>query len=184
MALFYLIRHGEPDYDAVAKLGFFGYGLCLAPLSKRGIEQVEMTADDKRLLEADIIVSSPYTRALETASIISRKTGKKIIIEPELHEWISDKTNTLSTEEEANALFKEFIECKGVYPSDSERKWEELSSLKERVERIADKYAKYNKVIFVAHGMVCKVLAYASSMRYAEIIECEYKEGQKNPKFF
>ena len=26
MALFYLIRHGEPDYDAVAKIGFYGFG--------------------------------------------------------------------------------------------------------------------------------------------------------------
>lgn len=78
--------------------------------------QSEITAEDSRLLDADVIVSSPYTRALQTAAIISRKTNKKIIIEPELHEWIADKTNSLSPGKEAAALSKEFNEYRGVYP--------------------------------------------------------------------
>lgn len=32
MALFYLIRHGEPDYDAVTKLGFYGFGRRIASM--------------------------------------------------------------------------------------------------------------------------------------------------------
>lgn len=86
MALFYLIRHGEPNYEAVSEIGFYGFGRSFAPLSSRGIMQAEATAEDSRLLDADIIVSSPYTRALQTAAIISRKVNKPIIIEPELHE--------------------------------------------------------------------------------------------------
>lgn len=93
MALFYLIRHGEPDYDAVAKLGFYGFGRSFAPLSENGLKQVEETAKDSRLLDADLIICSPYTRALKTAAIISRKTNKEIVVEPELHEWIVDKTD-------------------------------------------------------------------------------------------
>lgn len=83
MALYYLVRHGEPDYEAIANIGFYGFGRSFAPLSERGIKQVEIAANNNRLLTADIIVSSPYTRALQTAAIISRKINKEIIIEPQ-----------------------------------------------------------------------------------------------------
>jgi len=32
MALFYLTRHGEPDYDSVAQRGFYGFGCSFAPI--------------------------------------------------------------------------------------------------------------------------------------------------------
>ena len=73
MALFYLVRHGEADYSQLMENGFFGFGRDFAPLSKTGIEQVEKTAKDQRLKSAQIIVTSPYTRALQTAAIISSK---------------------------------------------------------------------------------------------------------------
>ena len=72
MALFYLIRHGEPIYDNMLEKGFWGFGRDFAPLSEKGIEQAEITAKDIRLKSAEIIVSSPYTRAMQTAQIISR----------------------------------------------------------------------------------------------------------------
>ncbi|MBO5110724.1 MAG: histidine phosphatase family protein [Clostridia bacterium] len=183
MALFYLVRHGEPDYDAVARLGFYGFGLNFAPLSEAGIRQAKQTAADPRLLEAELIVSSPYTRALQTAAILADALHKEIVVEPELHEWINDKTNTLSSDEEAARLFREFKENKGVYPDGEEKCWETVASLQARVRRVADKYATYNKVIFVAHGMVCKVLARAERMSYAEIIPCQYESGQEVPFF-
>lgn len=178
MALFYLIRHGEPDYDAVANIGFYGFGRSFAPLSEKGIKQVETTAEDSRLSDADIIISSPYTRALQTAAIISRKINKEIIIEPELHEWIADKTNSLRSGEEAVELSIEFNKYKGVYPDDAQMKWEELKSLRERMKRVADKYAEYDKVIIVGHGMAFRTLTYIETMRPAEIIECRYEIGQ------
>ncbi len=183
MALFYLIRHGEPDYEAVSNIGFYGFGRSFAPLSPKGIKQAEATAEDIRLTGADIIVSSPYTRALQTAAIISRKTGKNIIIEPELHEWIADKTNTLRSGKEAAELSKEFNKYEGVYPDGKEMRWETLESLKERAKRVADKYAEYDKVIIVAHGMLFRTLTYIEKMAPAEIIECRYEKGQEDCKY-
>ncbi len=183
MALFYLIRHGEPNYEAVSSIGFYGFGRSFAPLSEKGIKQAEATAEDIRLADADIIVSSPYTRALQTAAIISRKTGKKIIIEPELHEWIADKTNTLRSGKEAAELSKEFNEYKGVYPDGKEMRWETLASLKERAKRVADKYAEYDKVIIVAHGMLFRTLTYIEKMAPAEIIECRYEKCQADCEY-
>jgi len=141
---------------------------------------VERTAEDYRLLDAQVIVSSPYTRALQTAAIIS----KKIIVEPELHEWIADKTNNLSSGAEAVELSMEFKKYKGVYPHGQEMRWESLASLRERMRRVADKYATYDRVIIVGHGMAFRTLTYIEKMAPAEIIECEYERGQPECEYF
>lgn len=183
MALFYLIRHGQPDYDAVADIGFYGFGRSFAPLSEEGIRQAELVAEDSRLLDAEIIISSPYTRALQTAAIISRKINKKVMVEPESHEWIADRTNSLSSGKEAMKLAQEFNRYKGVYPDGKEMRWETLASVRTRMRRVADKYAEYDKVIIVGHGMAFRTLTYIEKMSPAEIIECKYEKGQADCEY-
>lgn len=183
MALFYLIRHGEPDYEAVSKLGFYGFGRSFAPLSERGLKQAEETAKDAGLLDADLIICSPYTRALQTAAIISREIDKEIVVEPELHEWIVDMTNSITSSEEVAMLGKEFQEYKGIYPEGQEMRWETLSSLKTRIKRVADKYADCNKVIIVGHGMAFRILKYIEHIAPGEIVECEYEKGQEDCEY-
>ena len=92
MAKFYLIRHGEPDYTYGDTHGFIGHGHDLAPLKQDKIKYVIETSKDPRLKNAQIIVSSPYTRALQTANIISKETGIDIVIEPDIREWQPDLT--------------------------------------------------------------------------------------------
>ena len=48
--------------------------------------QAEAAARDPRLKNAEFIVSSPYTRALQTAQIISRETGLPVAVDLDLHE--------------------------------------------------------------------------------------------------
>lgn len=183
MALLYLIRHGEADYSEMIEKGFWGFGRSFAPLSQKGVMQVEMTANDERLRSAQLIVSSPYTRALQTAAIISRETGLKICVDVDLHEWEPDKTNQYTTSEEAFELNQEFNLYKGVYPEGKNMKWETLDEMKSRMHRVADKYASYDKVIFVGHGMAFRTLAYIEKMNPAEIIECSYIIGQKDCEY-
>lgn len=71
MATFYLIRHGRPDYTYGDTHGFIGQGHDFAPLKQDRIKEVIKTSKDVRLKNAQIIVASPYTRALQTASIVS-----------------------------------------------------------------------------------------------------------------
>ena len=180
MAIFYLIRHGEADYSEMLEKGFYGFGRSFAPLSEKGIEQAEKTAIDDRLKTAEVIVSSPYTRALQTAAIISRETGLKICVEVDLHEWEPDKTNRYTTSEEAFMLTHEFNFYKGKYPEGQQMRWETLDEVRERMRRVADKYANYDKVIFVGHGMAFRTLAYIEQMKPAEIVECSYHTGQED----
>jgi len=178
MALFYLVRHGEANYDDMLENGFWGFGRDFAPLSEKGQEQAEITAKDARLKNAELIVSSPYTRALQTAQIISRQTGIWVEVDMDLHEWIPDVNNQYETSEESFAFAREFTKLNGEYPSGQKFRWETLSHMRERMMRAADRYSDYDKVIFVGHGMVFRCLTYIEKMEHAEIIECTYQKGQ------
>lgn len=183
MAIYYLIRHGEADYNKLKESPFFGFGRDLAPLSEKGIIQSYETANDERLKTAELIISSPYTRALQTAQIISIATGIEVKVEIDLHEWLPDLTNTYTSSQEAFDLTEEFIEFKGVYPKETIKRWETLDDMKTRMNRIADKYSEYDKVIIVGHGMSLRALAYIEEMKPAEIVECLYKKGQGECKY-
>ena len=178
MAIFYLVRHGEPVYDHMLENGFWGFGRDFAPLSPKGREQAEMAAKDIRLKSADIIISSPYTRALQTAQIISRETGICVEVDIDLHEWIPDMNNLYKTSEESFAFAHEFTRFKGEYPPGEKFRWETLSHMRQRMRRVVDKYSDYKKVIFVGHGMAFRCLTYIEKMSPAEIIECVYQKGQ------
>ena len=86
------IRHGEPDKAEVEKRGFIGQGRDLAPLTEEGIRQAEEVSLNSILEGCQLIVSSPYTRALQTAAILSKNTGLNIKVEGDVHEFILDKT--------------------------------------------------------------------------------------------
>ena len=100
MTKFILVRHGEPTYAEVRELGFKGHGFALAPLTNEGIREVEKTAENEIFENSDILISSPYTRAMQTASIIGNKYNLRVNVEVLLHEWIPDLTHNYNTVEE------------------------------------------------------------------------------------
>ena len=183
MAIFYLVRHGEADYTKVEECGCWGFGRDLAPLSESGVKQAEQTAMDKRLKNADIIVSSPYTRALQTAHIISYHTGIKVVVESKLHEWQPDLTNQYKSAAEVIALKDEFIKCQGVCPEGENTRWETLEHMRIRMRQVADKYADYEKVIIVGHGMSLRTLTYIEELKPAGVVELNYETGQPDCKY-
>ena len=83
---------------------------------KKEDNRQKITAKDARLKEAELIVSSPYTRALQTAQILSRETGIRVEVDIDLHEWIPDENNQYETSEESFAFAREFTEFNGEYP--------------------------------------------------------------------
>lgn len=66
-----------------------------------------MTTEDI-LKNSEIIISSPYIRALQTAAIISKETKIPLTVEIDLREWQPDKIFQYGTAEESFALHKEF----------------------------------------------------------------------------
>ena len=89
--MFYFVRHGQTDYSERNAKIYQGFGVNLAPLTEEGVRQIEETARDPRLKGADLILSSPYTRALQTAAILSKALMAPIAVETGLHEWLANK---------------------------------------------------------------------------------------------
>ena len=61
--------------------------------------------------------------------------------------------------------------------------WETLESLRKRIRDVAEKYADYDKVIIVGHGMAFRTLKQIEHINYGEIIECKYEKGQKDCEY-
>ena len=167
---FILIRHGEPRYDEVIERGYFGMGYDLGKLTERGVLQAEQRAKDPLLKDAELIISSPYTRALQTAAIISRVTGIKLTVENDLHEWMPD--TKFLFDQDANQSFQEYLQAKGIRQLNHQYRWESYGDLKKRVELSLIKYKNYKKVIVVCHGIVMSTLT-----RFDDVIEhCGVRE--------
>lgn len=152
MTTFVFIRHGEPRYDEVIERGYKNQGYDLGKLTERGISQAENVALDERLLDAEIIVASPYTRALQTAAIISRITQIKLLVENDLHEWMPDKT--FSDRNDLDMAYPEFIKLNGVRTPQSNFHYETLEEVHTRAKNALKPYLKHKKVIVVCHGIV------------------------------
>jgi broad specificity phosphatase PhoE len=167
---FILVRHGEPRYDEVIEKGYVGMGYDLGKLSENGVRQAEERAKDPSLKDAEIIISSPYTRALQTAAIISRLTDIPLTVENDLHEWMPDTKFIFDLN--ANDSFQEYLSAHGVRNVSHRYRWESYSDLKKRVQLTLIKYKNYKKVIVVCHGIVMSALT-----RFDDVIEhCGVRE--------
>lgn len=170
------IRHGEPDSSGVDSRGFIGQGRDFAPLTPAGIEQAAQAAAHHLLTGSQLIVSSPYTRALQTAAIISRHTGLDIQVELDLHEFIPDKTFQMKGEAESKELHHDFMHCCGEYPDGESRKWETIGEIIRRTQPVLNKYVDlgYEKIIVVAHGGVIRRYTGVGLIAHGEVCEVEY----------
>lgn len=169
--MFYLIRHGETDYSERGTKIYQGHGENLAPLTERGIQQILETAKDPRLKDADMIISSPYTRAIHTSAILSKELQINIRIETDIHEWQADKQYNFLCSEIAEKHCKEFNIYDGIYPKGISLTWENNEMLKNRLHTVLDKYKSYEKIIVVCHGMLIHSVYQDRWLENGEIIE-------------
>ena len=82
----YLTRHGQTMFNVVFGETKQDPGIEDPPLTEIGLQQAAELAE--RLLEFDIskIISSPYTRALETARILGNRIDAPVTIDPDVRE--------------------------------------------------------------------------------------------------
>lgn len=172
------VRHGEPDKTYVDEKGFIGMGRDMAPLTELGIAQAKVASRSPLLQGSQVIVASPYTRALYTAAILSKNVNLDILVEIDLHEFLPDKTFQVKGEEENSKLHKEFIKCRGEYPQGEEKKWETISEIIKRTKPVMDKYYNlgYEKIVVVAHGGVIRRYTGIDVIAYGEVLEVEYNK--------
>ncbi|MCL2573055.1 MAG: phosphoglycerate mutase family protein [Defluviitaleaceae bacterium] len=101
------MRHSEPAYPNFEEMGLIGFGRDLASLTPKGIEIADKAAKNPMLDGADIIVSSPLTRALQTAGIIARHTDLPLEVELGFIERRVDLSQKLN-HAERESLYKDY----------------------------------------------------------------------------
>ena len=171
------MRHSEPDYSFVRERNYIGHGIDLAQLTENGIQIAESASFDSRLDDAEIIVSSPYTRALQTAAIISKNRRLDIKVELDLHEWMPDLSFRCSSKEEASALARLCNECRGVCPPDSAVQFENLEDVFNRAKKALLRYGEYKKILVVTHGMVMCRFHFEPHIPFCGISEIDFDES-------
>ena len=167
-----LVRHGEPDYSEVDNKGYSGFNH-LAPLTAKGMEQANIVSQDELFLNAEIIISSPYTRALHTAAIIAKNLSLGLIVDVGFHERLPDIKNELKTKEELQNSFKEYELFKGIHDDNKLHYWESIEQQIDRIKHSLNKHMMYKKVIIVTHGELIRRFS-AVRLPFCGLAQIEY----------
>jgi len=165
-----LIRHSEPDYSFIDDKMSCQWSN-LAPLTKKGIDLAKETKNDPRI-QTGKVLSSPYTRAFQTATILF--PDREITIEPMLHEWLPDETFQTPAKE-VYLQNKKYKAALGTHQS-KEDTWEEKSKMIKRINDVIEKYKELGeeKIIIVAHERIINMaLDNYQKIPFCGIIEIE-----------
>jgi len=148
------VRHGQGDHNASLK----GWKLCDPPLNATGEDQVRALADQMkpRLKEFELIVVSPLTRAMQTATGGFAGAKASWMLQPLLRERMGAPCDTGRSKSELLQSFPQLVRWKGideldeVWWSTSFIEWDLMS----RVEQLEDWIsARPEKTIaVVGHG--------------------------------
>ena len=162
MATVYLVRHGEADYAPIRARGWPGAVADLAPLTRLGIEQAGTAARQLTRVGAARIVSSPMTRALQTAAVIASRLSLVVEVDIDLREWLPDDTFGWRSHAEVLAAAEDFERCAGEWPAGQRRAWEPLAQVRDRASAALARWLPEGDgdrvLVAVCHEMVIRAL--------------------------
>lgn len=172
MTKFIFVRHGEPDYPSTLDWQKMSLAKNFAGLTDEGREQIKRSCEELKKYNAELIISSPFTRTMQGAAIMARALDLDVVVEHELYEWQADLTYSIEDEDELRKLVNEYNELGGVYPDGKASVWETTNMVRERVLRVLEKYKDYKCVIVSGHGMMTQaVLGRKEDITYGQITE-------------
>ena len=175
MAVFYFIRHGQTDFSLKDTRFYQGWGFNLLTLSELGQQQIKAAARDDRLKAAELILSSPFGRALHSAAILSKELGLEIRVETDLHEWAVDTVDyTYLPQEEAERRYQALTDNHGRHPDGQTPAWESAGQMKARVFAVLDQYKDHRYVIVVCHGILMQYVLDIPHPENGQIVKLEY----------
>ena len=173
MTTFYLIRHGEPNWDLAAgenlKGAQVGWSAHIVPLTENGISQIENASRTLSTEDPELIISSPMSRSLQSAAILSRILDLPLRVEFDLHEWICGWRDSLELVGETVA---EMQKLGGEWPPGETKDWEPMSSVRDRVSRVLRQYRSFHRVVVACHETVILSLT-GKRMGFAEFVRIE-----------
>jgi len=174
------VRHGEPDWNLVEMRGARGWAKDFAPLTPLGRLQIDTIANDFRLQEADAILCSTFTRALESGALLSRALNKPLFVEYDLHEWLPQKDPLGDVDERLLERAKRTLS--GVVHEDPSAPWESLHEVRDRVLTVLQRYRRFHSLVVVTHGVVIgSLVGMLRLVDHAEIVPFEIDLDRPGP---
>lgn len=148
------IRHGEIDRGALERFGltYSGARFDFVPLSAGGVRQAEHAAEALAAACPRLVLTSPYTRTLQTAGILSRHLGCPLIVDLRLHDWlpVRDGTSAITpTVVEEKAEEYERWAAGGPLPPD--RTWETTDDMRARLLSAVQAHLHLSPLVVVTH---------------------------------
>jgi uncharacterized phosphatase len=145
---FGLLRHGQTDWN----INFLLQGVTDIPMNDTGIEQVRLAAQALQASDWDVVLTSPLTRAKQTAQIIASHVGFDEILEHELLIERSFGEAEGLSHEQWRAKYANLDEIPGG---------ESRTQLSERSQRLLDYVSREFKgmrVLAISHGALIRGL--------------------------
>jgi len=153
------VRHGVPDYSLSDKRKMSQLEKDYAPLARDYIHEIHAVAKSLQSEKAEIIISSPYTRALQTAEIINRKLDLELFVEHDLREWRADLSGGYVELQERDRRWGEYRSSLKNATKPQNVSYESWLELRNRAESVLSQYCHFSKVIVVSHFNVFESLA-------------------------
>lgn len=170
MTKFLFVRHGEPDYPSVGEWSRIPMGANFAGLTERGVEQIKNSCKKLAEYPIDLIISSPYTRALQGAAIMARELNADVVVERDLHEWQVDLTYSITDSDALLELCHEHDSMNGTYPHGETKMWESSEIVRNRVMNCLNRYLDKNYVVVAGHAiMMQSVFRINEPLEYGDI---------------
>ncbi len=147
---FFMARHCESDHNVSNVIAYDEKGEKVSHLTKKGVEQAHAMGKALSKKGLDLIFVSPYTRTKETAKIIAKATGAKIIADKRLAELNCGVFNGRN-DNERKAYYANTLEEFTKAPPGGES----LNDVRKRMmEALLEINSKYNdkKILIISHG--------------------------------
>jgi broad specificity phosphatase PhoE len=175
--LVHLVRHAEPDWDLVQRLGWHGPAADLVPLNQDGPAQAAVAAEALRDTGAAIVVSSPMPRALHTAAIVAAARCLPLAVEFDLREWLPHVEFAWRDSEDARVAYEDMIAAGGERRPSSPARWEPLSAVRSRSLAAIGRHVRNGQpIIAVCHQVVIHSLTGHQKTAHAGIRTIELTE--------
>ncbi len=149
-----LVRHGEVDRAALGEHGpvYTGARFDHVPLSHAGTVQAEQAAAALRSLRPQLILTSPYTRTLQTAAIISRNLDCRFTVDLRLHDWLPVRDGTMVISLAlVQAKIREYERWAAGGPLPQERTWETPDEMRARLLSVIRAHRNAVPLVIVTH---------------------------------
>lgn len=164
----YILRHGQTNYNLEGRF----QGQVDTVLNEIGEKQVEETALELKQVEFDVVISSPLTRAIQTAKKVTNQAIQK-------DNRIIERSFGLLEGKLSVPDYEENYEKYEIEPMENLQK-----RVNEFLDEIKKKYSQKQNVLIVTHEAIAQVVeAYFRGIPKSNNIK-EYRLGTAKYKIF